>query len=91
MSRVDCLSNRKFERLVGPLDEIVTISVHKYNAIMLRHNMTSLRHLIRETGGQDVGRFIYLINYGPPTKLQELMFSIVPVCHSFCSVGRLTP
>ena len=38
-----CLSNRKFERLdlVGPLDEIVTVSVHKYNVIMSRPNMTS--------------------------------------------------
>ena len=31
-----CLSNRKFERLVGPLDEIVTIFVHKNNAIIPR-------------------------------------------------------
>ena len=36
-----CLSNRKFERLGGPLDEIVTVFVHKDNVIMLRHNMTS--------------------------------------------------
>ena len=45
-----CLSNRKFERLADPLDEIVTISVHKYNVIMSRPNMTWWRHLIRETG-----------------------------------------
>ena len=31
------LLNRIFERLVGPLDEIVTFSVHKNNVIMLRH------------------------------------------------------
>ena len=37
----NCLSNRKFERLSGPLDEIVTVFVHKYNVIMSRHNMTS--------------------------------------------------
>ena len=35
-----CLSNRKFERLGDPLDEIVTISVHKYNVIMPRPSMT---------------------------------------------------
>ena len=29
-----CLSDRKFKRLVGPLEEIVTISVHKYNVMM---------------------------------------------------------
>ena len=27
-----CLSNRKFERLVSPLDEMVTISTHKFPA-----------------------------------------------------------
>ena len=27
------LSSQKFERLVGPPDEIVTVSVHKYNVI----------------------------------------------------------
>ena len=32
-----CLSNRKFERLVGPLDEIVTVSVKQIQ----RHNATS--------------------------------------------------
>ena len=32
-----CLSNRQFERLGGPLDEIVTISV----AQIQRHNATS--------------------------------------------------
>ena len=36
-----CLSNRKFERLGGPLDELVTVFVHKYNVIMPRPNMTS--------------------------------------------------
>ena len=36
-----CLSNRKFERLDGPLDEIVTVSAHNYSVIMLRRNMTS--------------------------------------------------
>ena len=35
-----CLSNRKFQRLVGPLDEIVTAFVHKYNIIMSRPIMT---------------------------------------------------
>ena len=35
-----CLSNRKFERLGGPLDEIVTVFVHKYNFIMPRPIMT---------------------------------------------------
>ena len=35
-----CLSNRKFERLGGPLDEIVTVFVHKYSVIMSRPNMT---------------------------------------------------
>ena len=35
-----CLSNRKFDRLVGPLDEIVTVSLHKY-VIMSRPNVTS--------------------------------------------------
>ena len=44
-----CLSNRKFERLGDPLDEIVTISVHKYSVIMPRHNVMWWRHLIRET------------------------------------------
>ena len=34
-----CLSNRKFERLGDPLDEIVTIFVHKYNVIMPCLNM----------------------------------------------------
>ena len=33
-----CLSNRKFEKLGGPLDEIVTVFVHKYNVIMPRPN-----------------------------------------------------
>ena len=36
-----CLSNRKFERLVGPFGEIVTGSVHKYKVIMSRPNKTS--------------------------------------------------
>ena len=36
-----CLSNKKFERLGDPLDEIVTISVHTYNVIMPRPNVTS--------------------------------------------------
>ena len=35
-----CLSNRKFERLGGPLDKIVTVFVHKYNVIMPRPIMT---------------------------------------------------
>ena len=33
----DCLSNRQFERLGGPLDEIVTVFV----AHIQRHNTTS--------------------------------------------------
>ena len=37
-----CLSNRKFEVLVGSLGEIVTISVHKFNVIIPRRNL----HLI---------------------------------------------
>ena len=37
----NCLSNRKYERLGGPLDEIVTVFVHKYKVIMPRPNMTS--------------------------------------------------
>ena len=32
------LSSQKFERLVGPPDEIVTVSVHKYNVILPRPN-----------------------------------------------------
>ena len=36
-----CLSNRKFERLGGPLDEIVTVSVQKYSVIMPRRRMAS--------------------------------------------------
>ena len=42
----NCLSNREFDRLVGPLDEIVTVSVHKYSVIMPRPNMTSWRHFL---------------------------------------------
>ena len=38
---VFCLSNRKFERLGGPVDEIVTVFVHKYNVIMPHPNITS--------------------------------------------------
>ena len=34
--KTNCLSNRKFERLGGSLDEIVTVFVHKYNVIMPR-------------------------------------------------------
>ena len=37
---VYCLSNQKFERLGGPLDETVIISVHKYNAMTPRFNLT---------------------------------------------------
>ena len=40
-----CLSNRK---LGDPLDEIVTISVHRYSVIMPRHNVTWWHHLIRD-------------------------------------------
>ena len=35
-----CLLNRKFERLGGPFDEIVTVFVHIYNVITSRHIMT---------------------------------------------------
>ena len=35
------LSYRMFERLGGRLDEIVTVSVLKYNVIISRHKMTS--------------------------------------------------
>ena len=35
--KFNCLSNRIFERLVGPLDEIMNVSV----AQILRHNVTS--------------------------------------------------
>ena len=45
-------------RLGDPLDEIVTISVHKYSVIMSR---PWWRHLIRETRCQDVGCFIEII------------------------------
>ena len=38
--RENCLSNRKFERLGEPLDEIVTVFVHTYNVIMPRSIMT---------------------------------------------------
>ena len=34
---INCLPNRKFERLGGPLDEVVTVSV----AQIQRHNATS--------------------------------------------------
>ena len=37
----NCLPNKNSERLVGPLDEIVTVFVHKYNVIMPRPNLTS--------------------------------------------------
>ena len=50
-----CLSNRKFERLGDPLDEIVTVSVHKYNVIMSRPNMTSFDS---RDGLPDVGCFV---------------------------------
>ena len=36
-----CLSNRKFKKLGDPLEEIVTVFVHKYNVIMPHPNMTS--------------------------------------------------
>ena len=36
-----CLSNRKFERLSGPLDEILAVFVHKYNVIMPHPNLMS--------------------------------------------------
>ena len=62
ITKINCLSNRKFERLGGPLDEIVTVFVHKYIVIMSRPNMTSWRHLIWETGCQDFGRFIFIRN-----------------------------
>ena len=53
-SRLETISlrTRKFERLVGPL------SVHKYKVIMSCPNMMSWRHLIRETGCQDLSCFI---------------------------------
>ena len=57
-----CLSNRKFERLGDPLDEIVTISVHKYSIIMSRPSMMWWRHLIREIRCQDVGCFIRFLS-----------------------------
>ena len=57
-----CHSFKKFQKLVGPLAEIVTIYVHKYNVTMPRHrsNMTLMirRCLIRETRCQDVRCFI---------------------------------
>ena len=37
----DLLSNENFERLGGPLDEIVTVSVHKFNVVMSRPNLVS--------------------------------------------------
>ena len=45
-------------RLGGPLNQIVTVFIHKYNVIMPRPNVTSWRYLIRETDYQDVGCFI---------------------------------
>ena len=36
-----CFSNKKLERLVGPLYEIVTVSVQEYNVIIPCPNMTS--------------------------------------------------
>ena len=53
-----CLSNRKFERLGGPLDEVVTVSVNKYNVIMPCPIMISWHHLIPETGCHDIGCFL---------------------------------
>ena len=52
------LQNRKFKRLGGPLDEIVTVSVGKYSVTMPHPIMMSWHHLIRETGCQGVGCFI---------------------------------
>ena len=72
-----CLSNRKFERSGGPLDEIVTVSVHKYNVIISRPNMTSWHHLIREMGCQDVGCFIlneFLTNH---SQLNDTCVSLI--------------
>ena len=63
-----CLSNRKFERLGSPIDEIVTVFIHKYNIIMSRPIMTSSHRLFWETGCQDVGCFIENL-YGYPTWL----------------------
>ena len=45
----DCLSNRKFERLDDPLDETVTISVHKYSVIMRRDDITWFERHIAKT------------------------------------------
>ena len=37
MNNSFCCLNKKFERLVGPLDEIVTGSVHRFNVTMPCH------------------------------------------------------
>ena len=68
------LWNKKFERLVGPLDKIVTVSVVKYNVILSLFKTTSWRHSIQETRCQDVGCFILYLILFPSF---ELIFSIV--------------
>ena len=49
-----CLSNQKFERLVG-LDKKVTVSIHIHTIIMPRRNKASWRHFIQEMHCQDIG------------------------------------
>ena len=56
LTHLFCLSKLKLERLIDPFDEVVTISVHKYNVIMSCLNMTC-RQFILETRCQDVGCF----------------------------------
>ena len=39
------LSNKKFERLVDVLDEIMTVSVHKFSVITPHHNLAPFKSL----------------------------------------------
>ena len=70
----NCLLNRKFVRLGGPFDEIVTVFVHKYNVIMPRLIVMSWCHLIRETGCQDVGCFIIYLKIRLIHKMYHVTF-----------------
>ena len=63
--KYNCPSNQTFEKLAGPLGEIVSVSAHKYCVIMPHRNMMlMIRHrLIREMRYQDVGYFIANFKY----------------------------
>ena len=58
-----CLSNRKFEELVGPLDDILTVSV----AQIQRHNATSSYEGMTSFDSRDrlpdVGCFITILHF----------------------------